>query len=353
MTGKKNNSQISKPTFTNGSLSSTDSIEANSFVLSNGNGMRLSVINYGATITCLSIPIANGKKVDVVLGFDTLENYIDSFGLPNAPYFGAVVGRYAGRIGNAQFVLNDRPVQLTKNHDEHQLHGGVQGFSQAFWEVLDINSNQNPSITLQYISAKNEEGFPGEVITQVTYTVTENNELQVNFTAKSSEDTIINLTQHSYFNLDGHSTDIIDQELYVNASQVLETTSDNIPTGNFINLSNHPFNFKVAKPSPLVIDNTFVMEKNDALKATLFSKKNKLKMSVFTKQPAIHIYVGGNCFNQIKGKENAYYHPSSGICFETQNFPDAPNHKHFPSAVLKKGETYSHHTTFKFEPYEK
>jgi aldose 1-epimerase len=326
-----------------------DGKEVFAHTLCNGNGIEMDVINYGATITALKIPLSGTTKVDVVLGFENITDYVYSFGLPNAPYFGTIVGRYAGRINHAKFTLNNQTIQLTKNHKEHQLHGGHEGFSQAFWEVLEINSNENPSITLQYISDDNEENFPGMLTTQVTYTLTESNELKVSFLAKSNADTIVNLTQHSYFNLDGHTENISNQGMYVNASQILDTTSENIPTGKFVSLANHPFNFSAAKQCPAIIDNTFVLDQNKLPQAILYSKKNNLKMSVFTDQPALHIYVGGNCFGQIKGKANADYHNASGICFEAQNFPDAPNHPNFPSAVLKKGETYTHHTTFKFE----
>ena len=314
--------------------------------LSNKNGFEVEVINYGAVISSIKIPISKKKKVDIVLGFETLENYIQSFNLPSAPYLGAIVGRYAGRINNAEFILNGNKVELTKNHGSHQLHGGINGFSKALWSVKNVTTN---AITLEYISQDNEENFPGQLTTQVTYILTEDNELKVDMFAKSTEDTIINLTQHSYFNLDGHSDDIANQDLFVNSSKTLETNIDNIPTGRFFEVARSPFDFNLPKECPTKIDNTFVLNDNDTVSAILISKKNNLKMSVFTNQPAIHIYVGGNCFNQIKGKENASYHPLSGICFEAQNFPDAPNHEHFPSAVLKKDETYHHKTTFKFE----
>jgi aldose 1-epimerase len=167
--------------------------------------------------------------------------------------------------------------------------------------------------------------------------------------AKSTKDTVINLTQHSYFNLDGHSNDIVNQKLLVNASKMLETSIENIPTGIFLETVGSPFDFSSFKECPTKIDNTFVLKDNSTESAIFLSEKNNLKMSVFTNQPAVHIYVGGNCFNQIKGKESANYHSLSGICFETQNFPDAPNHANFPNAVLKKGETYHHQSTFKFE----
>jgi len=316
------------------------------YTLSTKTGMELDVINYGASLVSLKIPLENGNKVDVILGFESLSDYVNSFSLSNAPYFGAIVGRYAGRINQAQFPLNDKEISLTKNHNLHQIHGGLGGFSKAFWEVISINSN---SITLEYCSENGEENYPGEVVTQITYALTEDMELKVSMQAKSNQDTIINLTQHSYFNLEGHSDTIENQELLVHATETLETTSENIPTGNYISLNGHKYDFSIPKKCPTTLDNTFVLNKDKEVAATLFSRKNNLKMSVFTNQPAVHIYVGGNCFNQIKGKENVAYHPLSGICFEAQNFPDAPNHEHFPSAVLKKGEEYLHNTLFKFE----
>ncbi|MGC4040392.1 MAG: hypothetical protein QM710_06310 [Flavobacterium sp.] len=188
-----------------------DGKEVLCYTLSNRNGCELSVINYGATITSLKIPIDSNQKTDVVLGFETLEDYIESYYLPSPPYFGTVVGRYAGRINNAEFFNNGNKVFLNKNQGKHNIHGGIIGFSRKFWRAKMINLEENPSITLEYTSPDNEEGFPGELTVKVTYTLTEENELKVNFTAKSSEDTIINLTQHSYFNLDGHAADMTEQ----------------------------------------------------------------------------------------------------------------------------------------------
>lgn len=346
---KNNYPQISSSIFSKFFGTLSDGNDVLLFTLSNKNGAELSVMNYGATITSLKIPVSETKKVDVVLGFDSLKDYINSYDLPSAPYFGTTVGRFAGRINNAQFTLNENQFLLNKNHGNHNLHGGNIGFSKKFWKFIETAESDNPSITFQYISENNEENFPGELTISVTYTLTDDNQLIVNYTANSTEDTIINCTQHSYFNLDGRSDAITNQKLFVNSKQILETTSENIPTGNFVNLEKHSFDFSNSKNAPHQIDNTFVLENSNEVNAFLFSEKNRLKMSVFTNQPAVHVYVGGNCFNQIKGKENVDYHAQSGICFETQNFPDAPNHKHFPNAILRKGEQYKHNTIFKFE----
>jgi aldose 1-epimerase len=322
-----------------------------SYELSNKNGMKLKVISYGATLTELKMPLKNGEIIDVVLGFDSLESYIQSFNLVCPPYLGATVGRYAGRIHNSTFELNGKKVHLNKNNNENSLHGGIIGFSQKVWNVKDMYSGDYSSITFAYSSPANEENYPGCLTVEITYTLTEENELKIDYCATTTEDTVVNLTHHSYFNLDGHSASVIDQELIVNANQMLETTDDTIPTGNFLNLINTEFDFFEPKKCPVKIDNTFVLNQKDEFAASLFNKKNNLKMAVYTDQPGVHIYVGGNCFNVIKGKENADYHSLSGICFETQNYPDAPNHECFPNAILKKGDSYLQQTIYKFQSF--
>ena len=319
------------------------------YELVNKNGMQLKVTTFGATITSLKMPLNNGEIIDVVLGFDNLESYINSFDLESAPYFGATVGRFAGRINEGRFCLNDTTFHLNKNNNSHSLHGGNIGFSQKNWEVKTVNYDTNPSITLTYFSPNNEENYPGDLNIELTYTLTEENELVIEYKATTTEDTIVNLTHHSYFNLDGHTSNIAEQELIVNSNKMLETTNEDIPSGRILDIINSLFDFSFPKGCPLKIDNTFVLNNENEFAASLFSKKNDLKMTVYTNQPGVHIYVGGNCFNVLKGKENANYHTTSGICFETQNFPDAPNHNHFPNSVLRKGETYLQHTTYKFE----
>lgn len=320
-----------------------------SYKLTNKNGLQLKIINFGATITSLKIPLKNGEMIDVVLGFDNLEAYLKSFELESAPYLGATVGRFAGRINIGTFNINGKIFNLNRNNNNHSLHGGNSGFSQKIWKVENVNYDKNPSITLTYFSPNNEENYPGDLSVELTYTLSEENELMVEYKATTTEDTVVNLTHHSYFNLNGHSKDVVSQELVVNSTKILETNNENIPTGKYIDLNNNSFDFSTPRKCPAKIDNTFVLDVNNELAASIFSQSNNLKMSIYTNQPAVHLYVGGNCFNEIKGKENTDYHSLSGICFETQNFPDAPNHGHFPNSVLKKGETYSHKTSYKFE----
>ncbi|MBL0736133.1 galactose mutarotase [Flavobacterium sp. GN10] len=322
--------------------------EIYSFDLVNKNGMKVQIINYGATVTSIQIPV-NGKLTDVVLGFDNLESYLESYNLPSAPYFGTTVGRYAGRIHKASFSLNDIEFKLDENNNSNTLHGGDMGFGRKIWNVANVISGENPSVTFSLLSEHLEEGFPGEMTVYLTYTLTEEDELKLEYKAISTEDTIINLTHHSYFNLDGHDGNVLEQQMFIKSAKMLETNPDNIPTGNFTDLNDHDFDFRAPKNCPFPIDNSFVVNSKTEIVAQLISLKNKLRMNVYTDQPSVHIYVGGNCFGKLKGKENVDYNAQSGICFETQNFPDAPNQAHFPNAVLKKGEEYTQKTLYKFE----
>ena len=325
-----------------------DGKAVHSYTLSNANGMEVTFINYGAAITSLIIPGATGRT-DVVLGFSDIDDYIDAFNLPSAPYFGSVIGRYAGRISNAAFNLNGVEHKLNANNGANTLHGGTSGFGRAFWEMEQLRGGESPSITFSYTSRDGEEHFPGELGVTVTYTVTADNELTVAYKATTTKDTVLNLTQHSYFNLEGHTQSISGQELFVNASQMLEVKPDGIPTGALLGVKDTENDFTQARRCPQSIDNSFVVPDDGTPAATLYSAVTGLKMTVFTNQPSVHIYVGGNCFGKVQGKEGASYHTTSGICFEAQNYPAAPNQHHFPNSILRSGEVYDHKTRFIFE----
>jgi aldose 1-epimerase len=318
------------------------------YELINSNGVQLKISNYGATVTSLKIPLEDDNTVDVVLGFDNLEAYLQSFDLESAPYLGATVGRYAGRINKGTFELNEKIHRLNINNNGHSLHGGNLSFSKVLWEVKAIKKEDNPSITLVYASPNNDENYPGDLSVEVTYTLSEDNELIIEYRGATTADTIVNLTHHSYFNLDGHNSNVSDLEMSVNANEILETTNEGIPTGTFLDVTDSSFDFLSIKNCPAKIDSTFILDKEQGLAASLYSKKNNLKMSVFTDQPAVHIYVGGNC-GTINGKEDVLYHSLSGICFETQNYPDAPNQSRFPNSVLRKEDKYHHKTVYKFQ----
>jgi aldose 1-epimerase len=318
--------------------------------ISNSNGMTLKVMDYGATVIALKKSLKNGKVVDVVLGFDALSDYVDSYSLPSAPYFGATVGRFAGRIANATFDLNGKSIVLHQNNSGNALHGGIEGFSQKLWRLEQLKTDKNPSVSFSYRSPAGEERYPGELKVSITYTLTEENELEIEYKATTNEPTVVNLTHHSYFNLEGQHSSVLKQELHIDAYEILETI-DMISTGKMLPVQSTDWDYTAPKPCPEVIDTTFVIKAKESLAATLLSKENNLKMEVYTNQPGLHVYVGGNCFNQIKGKENASYHSQSGICFETQNFPDAPNHPNFPSAILLPGDIYFHKTIYKFQSF--
>lgn len=321
------------------------------YEIANSKGMSMEAIEYGATIVSLKKTLKNGKIIDVVLGFDNLSDYIESYELPSPPYFGATIGRYAGRIANAAFNLNNETIILNKNNHGNTLHGGINGYSQKVWKLKNLKNKKNPSITFFYFSPDGEENFPGDMQVTLTYTLSEDNELIVEYKAISSEDTVVNLTHHSYFNLEGHEADLKNHSLVVNSSEILDVNNNLIPTGSIIKTENSSYDYITSKPCPESIDTTFIIKDEDVFAATLFNQKNNLRMSVFTNQPAVHIYVGGNCFNKIAGKDGVNYHSKSGICFETQNFPDAPNNPTFPSAILRKGEIYSHKTIYKFHSF--
>ena len=214
---------------------------------------------------------------------------------------------------------------------------------------LKTIEGKNPSISLTYFSPNMEGGFPGNLTVDLTYTLTENNELNIEYKATTSEDTIINLTNHSYFNLEGHNGTVANQDLYINSKSILDTNEENIPTGLVLDINNSHFDFSTVKKCPIKIDTSFVLNKNNEVAASLYSESSNLKMLVYTDQPSVHIYVGGKCDEQLIGKEKSKYQTNSGVCFETQNFPDAPNHGHFPNSVLKKDETYLQKTIYKFE----
>lgn len=316
-----------------------------SYTLQNSNGAELTAISFGAVITSLKIPSLEGKT-DVVLGFDTLDDYIASQKLPAPPYFGAVIGRYSGRIKKGMFTIGENNYQLNINNNSNTLHGGINGFDRVLWQV----TRQSPSaITFNYVSADGEENFPGELTINVTYTLTDDNEVIIEYSAGSTKDTIINLTQHTYFNLDGPSGKVSEQQLLLNADTILEIDDENIPTGRIIKAAEKGYDYSKGGNPVFGIDDSYIV-KDNALPAAVFkSGKTGLKLSVYSNQPSVHIYVGGNLFGKLKGKNGVAYGTTSGICFESQNFPDAPNHKDFPNAVLKKGDTYSHKTIWKFE----
>lgn len=314
--------------------------------ITNANGYELSASTYGAAITHLLVPVSESEKMDVVLGFDSAANYENSFSLPNAPYLGAAVGLYAGRIDQASFELDGKIVQLDQNHGPHQLHGGFKNLSNQIWNFDSEKSNKQ-QLVFNIGTKLNSANYNAEVSVTVSYVLTDDNALKVRFSATTDQPTAINLTQHSYFNLDGDGRSVLSQKLKVFSESYLETKPDGIPTGKIVPTINTALNFTEIQNCPRSIDNTFTLAQ--PLAAVLHSPSTKIKLTVFTNQPAVHIYVGGNCFNTLAGKNFAKYGETSGICFETQNYPDAPNQKHFPNSIIQPNETYFHESIFQFE----
>lgn len=326
---------------------SSKKIKNNLFVfsLTNKNGMEVMLSNYGATLLSLYIPTSKGK-IDVLLGFSSVEEHIRAHKLGLSPLFNCVVGRFAGRIKNAEFSLNNKTIFLDKNHGQHHIHGGNYQLGNTIWQFSEYNTTEN-SITLTYLSKENEY-YPGDVTISVTYYLTNDNQLKIKYIANTTQDTLLNLTNHAYFNLDGIEGNVTQQHLKINADEFLELDQDKIPTGNFIKVDNHIFDFRIAKNVIAGIDHCFVIKNNTKPCAVLSSKKNNITMKVFTTEPGVQIYVGGKVSDELETKKQVKLHTESGICFETQLFPDSPNHTNFPNAILRKEDTYIQETVFEF-----
>lgn len=337
-----------------------DGTQVFAYTLSNPQGMTMKVINYGGIIVSLTAPDRNGKMEDVVLGFDTLAGYVNDTG-----FYGGIIGRYANRIANGKFTLDGYTYSLAKNNGNNHLHGGIKGFHKVFWNIEEYPSTEGPGLRLTYLSPDGEEGFPGNLRTEVTYVLTDKNELKICYSAVTDKKTIVNLTQHSYFNLTGDPRqDILSHLLMLNADQFLPVNSNHIPTGELRNVQSTPFDFTQPKTVGLHINETdeqlilgggydhcwVVREKGSSpqLAAVLTEPRSGRVLSVYTTEPGIQLYTGNFLDGSAIGKSNIAYAYRCGICLETQHFPDSPNHQHFPSVTLNPGETYRSQTVFAF-----
>ncbi len=325
------------------------------FTLTNARGTTAQVTNYGGIIVAIKIPDKAGKIADVVLGFDSLAPYLGKH-----PHFGCLTGRYANRIGGASFTLDGVEYQVTANSGKNHIHGGKANFATIVWEAR-ILAEQN-ALELRYTSADGEEGFPGKLECRVTYTLTETNELQIKYQATTDKPTVVNLTNHSYFNLAGEgSGDVLGHELTIPAETFTATDDDLIPTGELEPIQGTALDF--SKPhligaridfsyKPLLqgkgYDHNYVL-KGEGLKLAARAKdpQSGRVLEVFTTEPGVQLYTG-NHLKGITGKSGHIYEKRHGFCLETQKFPDSPNKPQFPSAALRPGETYLHQTTFKF-----
>ena len=328
-------------------------------VLKNKNGLEVHVINYGAIITHLLAPNKSGQLEDIVLGYDSLNSYLKS-----SPYFGAVVGRYGNRIANGKFKLDGNEYTLVQNNNGQHLHGGTKGFDKVFWNVEPAQSPKGQSLRLTYLSKDMEEGYPGNLNVSALYTLTEDNALEVVYTATTDKKTVVNLTQHSYFNLSGNAKrDILDHQLQLNANQFVPVDKTLIPTGKLQPVSGTPFDFtKLTSVGSRIngsheqlkigggYDHCWVLSSEDSLKnaATLYDPTSGRTVEILTTEPGIQFYSGNFLDGSIRGKNGVQYTHRYGLCLETQHFPDSPNRPEYPSVVLTPGEEYKTVTIFRF-----
>ena len=337
-----------------------DNVTVYQFVLSNKNGMEISVINYGGIITSLKAKDRNGKYQDIVLGFNSLPPYEDE-----NPYFGAIIGRYGNRIANGNFKLDGQSYKLDINNPPNHLHGGLKGFHKVVWNPKEILNDRNVSLELTYLSKHMEEGYPGNLDVKVAYTLNNKDELSVGYEAITDQKTIINLTQHSYFNLSGNfSNDILDHEIRINADSFLPVDETLIPTGEIRSVHGSPFDFRKSKLIGQDIDTNnkqiefgkgydhcwVINNQSNGLRsvATAYHSESGRVLDVYSDLPGLQFYSGNFLDGTLKSKKEGYYELRSGFCLETQYYPDSPNQENFPSVIIKPGEVYKSNTVFKF-----
>ena len=338
-----------------------DGKTADLYTLTNKNGMQVKITNYGGAIVSVMAPDKSGKLGDVVLGYDTLDGYVT-----DKNYFGALIGRYGNRIGNAQFKIDGTTYTLAKNNGENSLHGGVKGFNKALWDAKDISRGGEPALELKYTSKDGEEGFPGNLSVTVVYTLTSKNELKIDYSATTDKKTVVNLTNHSYFNLSGPgSGDILKSVLRVDADKFTPVDSGLIPTGELKSVEGTPFDFR--KPTEIGAridadedqlklgkgyDHNFVLnkEKMDRLSfaARVEDSATGRVLEVWTTEPGVQFYTANFLDGSVHGKGGIAYGKRTAFCLETQHFPDSPNKPSFPSVLLSPGQKYHTTTVYKF-----
>ncbi len=338
-----------------------DSIPVSKYALVNANGMEVDVITYGGIITNLKAPGKDSTFQDVVLGFDSMDGYVDG-----SPYFGAIIGRYGNRIAKGTFKIDGNTYTVPTNDGDNTLHGGTTGFDKVIWNAEEVKDGDNVGLKLTYTSPDGEMGYPGTLETTVTYTLQADNTLLVKYEATTDKPTVVNLTQHSYFNLSGDfNNTILDTEIMLNADHYLPVDAGLIPTGELRPVAGTPFDFNEAKAigaeinaendqlkKGLGYDHCWVLNDTNGemkLAATAYDPRSGRFMEVTTTEPAIQFYTGNFLDGTLtqKGGQGTYAY-RSGFCLETQHYPDSPNQSEFPSTVLNPGETYETTTSFKF-----
>ena len=328
------------------------------YTLKNKNGMEVCITNFGARIVSIMVPDKNGKMTDVVLGFDNIEDYI------NVPSdFGATIGRYANRIGQGKITIDGKEIQLPQNNYGHCLHGGPTGWQ---YKVFKANQNDEKTIKLTVESPDGDNNFPGNVIASVTYTLTENNAIDIQYEATTDKKTVINMTNHSYFNLNGNpSVGSMNQILYLAADSITPVDDTFMTTGEMMAVAGTPFDFNTPKAIEQDVtnfdneqikfgkgfDHNWVLKTKGDIKqvaAKLTSPITGITLEVYTDEPGVQLYTGNFLDGTVKGKNGIVYPQRASVCLETQHYPDSPNKAHWPSVVLKPGKTYTSHCIFQF-----
>jgi aldose 1-epimerase len=331
-----------------------------SVTLRNKTGVEIDAISYGAIITHWRVPDRTGQMGDIVLGFDAAERYLKG----DSPYFGAIVGRYGNRIGNARFALDGTTYTLAANDGVNHLHGGKRGFDKVVWDSRAAKDSRGPGVVFTRTSPDGEEGYPGELTMTVTYVLTHQNELVVEYQAKTTKPTVVNLTQHTYFNLAGQgSGDILGHELRINADRYTPVDKTLIPTGEIAPVEGTPFDFRKATPIGARIksehpqmefgrgyDHNWVLSRTGSgpsIAAEVYEPKSGRTLQVSTTEPGLQFYAGNFLDGTLTGKEGRVYRHRYGFCLETQHFPDSPNKPKFPTTTLRPGDTYRSQTIFR------
>ncbi|SFA37826.1 aldose 1-epimerase [Pedobacter suwonensis] len=332
-----------------------DGDEVIAIELTNSKGTYVKIFNYGAIINKFIVTNARGEKQDIVLGFNTFDEYLSPGYLANYPYLGAVIGRYANRIKNGRFSIDGEDYQLPQNAGDNTLHGGLVGFDKKVWDIIEINDGAQPSVTLQYESVDGEEGFPGNLVIDLTFELTENDELILSYEAETDQATAINLTHHGYFNLASNGGSVENHKQQIFASHYLEQDDNYSVTGNLIAVAGTPLDF--TKPKAIGqdwnkdegYDQSFVLDKiygDLSLASKTIEEESGLVLSVYTTEPVAHLYTA-KYLDVKNGKGGKDYNSFDAFCVETQHHPNAVNIPTFPNTILRPDELYTQTTIYK------
>jgi aldose 1-epimerase len=330
------------------------------YILKNKNGLEAAITNYGGIVVWLKTPDAKGILGDIALGFDNLQGYLGAH-----PYFGAIIGRYGNRIANGSFKLNGKTYKLAQNDGKNTLHGGLKGFDKQVWSAQAESKAEGQALTLKYRSADGEEGYPGNLDVTVTYTLTDDDDLRIDYLAVTDQDTVLNLTNHTYFNLAGQGKgDILGHKVMIQASRFTPVDATLIPTGKLQSVEGTPFDFRKPKAIGAEIgaadeqlargkgyDHNFVLDRSGdglSLAARVTEPASGRALEVWTTEPATQFYTGNFLDGAVAGKGQIAYQQRTGFCLETQHYPDSPNQPDFPTTLLKPGQQYRTSTVWKF-----